>query len=150
MVKAVGEKLASKENIMRPHWCILHPSKGLALVTVETSMRGKVEATIQVVWTLQGKPLAQNLLSAFGNPVFFLAVKWNLILHIASRYIHLESWKNAKKSWMTRTLKENLQWKQSFNWTEVEQVEAFHLMWYSFLNIYFEKAYSCCLSTKLD
>lgn len=51
---------------------------------------------------------------------------------------------------MTEILKENLQWKQSFNWTEVEQVGAFHLMWDSFLNIYFEKAYSCCLSTKLD
>lgn len=51
---------------------------------------------------------------------------------------------------MTGILKENLQWKQSFNWTEIEQVGAFHLAWASFLNLYSEKAYSCCLSTKLD
>ena len=70
-------------------------SERKASAAVETSQSGNVEASMEVTWTPEETAVAQSSMAAFGNLVFFLAMKWNVILHIATGYIHILSCKNA-------------------------------------------------------
>jgi len=74
--------------VVKPHRCLL-------AIAIATSQRGEVEASTEVAWTVEEPAVAQSSLSAFGNLVFFLVVRWNVILHIAPGYMHIQNSKNA-------------------------------------------------------
>lgn len=67
---------------MKPHWCILHPPERIASATVEIVQKGRLQASIETAYIPEEAAVDPSALSAFGNLVFFLAVKWNVILHL--------------------------------------------------------------------